>query len=243
MALPCLSSAGADIIRTAAEALFERLLFLDGDGVWLLLLQTLDNSVRGGLLLPRRGQDGNPRVAAASRLPTSRGVSSPAASSSHAVNDAPPLSPWVLQGKDRSGGGGGAEGRVWAAGEKSSGDGGSTRPGGGVAWTGVGEESGGGGMLRSSQGGGVSRKGGGEQLESKIRDGAGLLAVEAWLPPRPPSLSSPAALAGFVVAARPSVLAERRSVFGASETLAGECAPAAARLLGLLNTGQVAEHM
>ncbi|CAM9675898.1 unnamed protein product [Ectocarpus fasciculatus] len=41
-ALPCLSSAGATSIRSRAEALFRRLAFLDGDGVWLLLMQTMD---------------------------------------------------------------------------------------------------------------------------------------------------------------------------------------------------------
>lgn len=41
-ALPCLSSAGAATIRSRAEALFQRLSFLDGDSVWLLLIQTLD---------------------------------------------------------------------------------------------------------------------------------------------------------------------------------------------------------
>ena len=42
MALPCLSSTGDEDIRRSAEALFEKLAYLDGDGVWLLLLQTLD---------------------------------------------------------------------------------------------------------------------------------------------------------------------------------------------------------
>lgn len=41
-ALPCLSSAGAAAIRSRAEALFRRLSFLDGDSVWLLLIQTID---------------------------------------------------------------------------------------------------------------------------------------------------------------------------------------------------------
>lgn len=53
-ALPCLSSAGPDTIQSAAEALFERLLFLDGDGVWLLLTQTLDAA---GALEQRSGID------------------------------------------------------------------------------------------------------------------------------------------------------------------------------------------
>lgn len=41
-AFPCLSSEGPESIRSSAESLFERLLFLDGDGVWLLLVQALD---------------------------------------------------------------------------------------------------------------------------------------------------------------------------------------------------------
>ncbi|CAM9532484.1 unnamed protein product [Ectocarpus sp. 13 AM-2016] len=43
-ALPCLSSAGATSILSRAEALFRRLAFLDGDGVWLLLMQTMDTA-------------------------------------------------------------------------------------------------------------------------------------------------------------------------------------------------------
>ncbi|CAM9692403.1 unnamed protein product, partial [Ectocarpus sp. 8 AP-2014] len=45
-ALPCLSSAGAASILSRAEALFRRLAFLDGDGVWLLLMQTMDTSTQ-----------------------------------------------------------------------------------------------------------------------------------------------------------------------------------------------------
>lgn len=45
-ALPCLSSAGPEPIRSRAEALFRRLSFLDGDGVWLLLLQTVDTAAQ-----------------------------------------------------------------------------------------------------------------------------------------------------------------------------------------------------
>lgn len=44
MALPCLSSAADADIRLSAESLFEKLAYLDGDGVWLLLLQTLDTA-------------------------------------------------------------------------------------------------------------------------------------------------------------------------------------------------------
>lgn len=44
MALPCLSSAADPDIRLSAESLFEKLAYLDGDGVWLLLLQTLDTA-------------------------------------------------------------------------------------------------------------------------------------------------------------------------------------------------------
>lgn len=42
IALPFLSSDAPGLTRSSAEALFRRLSFLDGDGVWLLLLQTLD---------------------------------------------------------------------------------------------------------------------------------------------------------------------------------------------------------
>ncbi|CAB1113910.1 unnamed protein product [Ectocarpus sp. CCAP 1310/34] len=45
-ALPCLSSAGATSILSRAEALFRRLAFLDGDGVWLLLMQTMDTATQ-----------------------------------------------------------------------------------------------------------------------------------------------------------------------------------------------------
>lgn len=45
-ALPCLSAAGPETIRSRAEALFRRLSFLDGDGVWLLLMQTMDTAAR-----------------------------------------------------------------------------------------------------------------------------------------------------------------------------------------------------
>eukprot|EP00752_Nemacystus_decipiens_P012189 g10806.t2 len=45
-ALPCLSSAGPEPIRSRAEALFQRLAFLDGDGVWLLLMQTMDTAAQ-----------------------------------------------------------------------------------------------------------------------------------------------------------------------------------------------------
>ncbi|CAM9393588.1 unnamed protein product [Hapterophycus canaliculatus] len=57
-ALPCLSSAGVAAIRSRAEALFRRLSFLDGDSVWLLLLQTMDTSVeeRHTTLLPPQQQ-------------------------------------------------------------------------------------------------------------------------------------------------------------------------------------------
>ncbi|CAM9135285.1 unnamed protein product [Scytosiphon promiscuus] len=47
-ALPCLSCTGAAAIRSRAEALFRRLSFLDGDSVWLLLVQTVDISAREG---------------------------------------------------------------------------------------------------------------------------------------------------------------------------------------------------
>lgn len=42
LALPCLSSAGSKRVRVAAESLFDALVSLDGDGVWLLLLQSLN---------------------------------------------------------------------------------------------------------------------------------------------------------------------------------------------------------
>lgn len=77
-----------------------------------------------------------------------------------------------------------------------------------------------------------------QELEVARDGAAGLEVVEPWLP-LPPS----AALEGLVAASRPALLVERRSVFGAGEALAGECAPAAARLLDLVNAGRMAEHM
>lgn len=56
-ALPCLSSARPETVRSSAESLFGALLFLDGDGVWLLLTQTLDTA--GAL---QRSSGGDPHV-------------------------------------------------------------------------------------------------------------------------------------------------------------------------------------
>lgn len=192
-----MSSAGADMVQISAEALFERLLFLDGDGVWLLLQQTLDTA--RGLQLRRR--EGDVRNAAAH----SRGLSS---ASPAAANEA--SLPWIAPSTEVNGR---AKREAWmAAGDGSRGD------------------------RRRSRQGGVARVGMERELEV-ARDGAAGLEVEPWLP-LPPS----AALEGLV-ASRPSLLVERRSVFGAGETLAGECAPAAMRLLDLVNAGRVAEHM
>lgn len=69
-ALPCLASVGSKVICSSAESLFEQLLSLDGDGVWLLLLQTLDIAEA----LPARGGSGGRALkAGGSALPHSRG--------------------------------------------------------------------------------------------------------------------------------------------------------------------------
>lgn len=69
--LPCLSSAGADAIRSSAEALFERLSYLDGDSVWLLLMQTLDTAARDSQQNDQHRDHGERRRAAgdASSMP------------------------------------------------------------------------------------------------------------------------------------------------------------------------------
>ena len=70
--------------------------------------------------------------------------------------------------------------------------------------------------------------------------GGGGVGVWAFLPD--PLLPSYAAIPGLV-RGRPSVLAERRSVFSGGR-VAAECAPSAAMLLDLLGAnGSVTEHM
>eukprot|EP00903_Cladosiphon_okamuranus_P012353 g11582.t1 len=67
-ALPCLSSAGPEPIRSRAEGLFRRLSFLDGDGVWLLLQQTMDTATR-----QPNAQRQQLRASLGARAPTSAG--------------------------------------------------------------------------------------------------------------------------------------------------------------------------
>lgn len=200
-ALPCLSSAGADPIRSRAEALFERLAFLDGDGVWLLLMQTMDTAAQYGY--PRQHQ--------------SQGAS----------------------------GGGGALKR---AAEKGRGGGGRRirsmpRP---VAAP-VAAAAGAAGASAAAPAAAVSRR---RQGSASVSDGGAWF----WLP-EPPYPEAAAyttglsrALVGGGRGRRPAVLLEGRSVFaGRPGRVASECAPAAARLLGLLSAdgapAVVEEHM
>ncbi|CAM9322732.1 unnamed protein product, partial [Laminaria digitata] len=81
------------------------------------------------------------------------------------------------------------------------------------------------------------RHGGGSAGVGSSSSGGG---IEAFLPD--PILPSCATIPGLV-RGRPSVLAERRSVFSTGR-VAAECAPSAAMLLGFLSAdGCVAEHM
>ena len=185
VALPCLSSARPDAVRSSAEALFLRLAFLDGDSVWLLLLQTLDSAAvatrddlrrPGGIRPGRLDQFGSSR----GRRPSRRADV--------------------------------------ALGRRSTLETGS----------------------KSVQG--VVERATGFALTAKegLVDGGKAEDDYSWLP-NVPTVS--AAVSGALRREPPCLLAERRSVFDGAMVASG-CAPAAERLLDVLNAANlVAEHM
>lgn len=200
--LACLSSARPDIIRCSAESLFRALLFLDGDGVWLILTQVLDAA---GVLrpLPRRGPETFTRNMSKFEGETtgdSRG-------DKRQRNRSSALSQGDKQkNSDRA-----SEVRESAtdSGQVAAGERGKT--------------------------GDPKRRCG---TETGINRPAEMMRESIAVSPYPP----PSALAGVLDSGRPCQLLERRSVLVG--TIAKECAPAAARLLDLVNTGAAtAERM
>lgn len=197
-ALPCLSCAGPEPIRSRAEALFRRLSFLDGDGVWLLLLQTMDTAAQQPnaqlqQLQQQQRQQQQRAALGAARAPTTAGRKGSGSRSS-------------------------AGNQVVAA------------PGAVASRRGVGP--------RASLAAGNK-----EENNATIGDSGPWW----WLPsvPAPSALQGAASVVGVSSRRRPAGLFEGRAVFGGGAgRVAGECAPAAARLLGSLGAdGAVAEHM
>lgn len=247
VALPCLSSAGDPDIRRSAELLFEKLAYLDGDGVWLLLLQTLDTAnttatatAAAAAATPAAAQGQGQHLGGVSVPPSHRRASRASSRAGTAGTTAGVRREGVRPG-DRLDAeiprrrGWKEDGFAAVRGERVGGRGGVTETVAGEglrATPGAGTQAGGG--PGPGDGGSERRHGGGGVGSGSVGGGG------AFLPD--PLLPSCSAIPGLVKG-RPSVMAERRSVFSGGR-IAGECAPSAAMLLGILSAnGSVAEHM
>lgn len=237
VALPCLSSAGVDSIRSRAEALFERLSFLDGDGVWLLLMQTMDSAAQHRQhpqqeqhrhnhhqqQQRRRGRGQGQGQGAATRGGGAQTNEAGKGKAGRGVGGRslprPVVSPWVASSSSSS-----SSSPSLASASASAAAAAAT-----VTTT---------ARAAPSAAAGRRQVGGLDGLDE-------LGGAWLWLPD-PPSPQI-AAFTGLSLAGgrsgRPAALPEGRSVFaGRPGRVAGECAPAAARLLDLLSAA-VDEHM
>lgn len=200
MALPSLSSATPETVRLSAESLFDALLFLDGDGVWLLLTQTLDTA--GVLQLSPHHDPQNSVGVNGGCGGEGGGVGRATEREINQSSKAFVRMPWELD--DREAGlrvaRGVDEGHAGARGQTE-------------------DETGYAGA------------------ETEAKKASMRKARHGLFVPFPP----PTALASWVESGRPCPLLERRSVF--VDSVAKECAPAAARLLKLVNAGAAAERM